>query len=229
MSIKLVVIRKYAEVDGPLFISFINPASLSCLKNEHFECLEFFSDGFLLTKLLNILSKNKIKRTSFDFTSIATTVFESIADNNKSLYLVGAKEIEISKFSTKIMDKYGIKDLKFRCGYFESIDDEVNRVINANPDFVVVGLGAGLQEDFLVKLKNKGYTGKAFTCGGFIRQESASMKNYYPKWVDKCNMRFLYRMFKEPHTISRYFIDYPKNIIFVTVNVLTKKIRLIVK
>ena len=28
--------------------------------------------------------------------------------------------------------------------------------------------------------------------------------NYYPKWIDKYNLRFLYRMYKEPHTRMRY-------------------------
>ena len=28
--------------------------------------------------------------------------------------------------------------------------------------------------------------------------------DYYPAWVDRTNLRFVYRMWKEPHTRKRY-------------------------
>ena len=28
---------------------------------------------------------------------------------------------------------------------------------------------------------------------------------YYPEWIDKHGLRFIYRMYKEPHTRYRYF------------------------
>lgn len=28
--------------------------------------------------------------------------------------------------------------------------------------------------------------------------------HYYPNWVDKMNLRFVYRMYKEKHTRTRY-------------------------
>ena len=54
------------------------------------------------------------------------------------------------------------------------------------------------------KVKNAGYQGVGFTCGGFIHQTSKNEIDYYPAWVDKTNLRFVYRMWKEPHTRKRY-------------------------
>ena len=61
-----------------------------------------------------------------------------------------------------------------------------------------------MQEKFLLKVKNAGYPGVGFTCGGFIHQTSKNEIDYYPAWVDKTNLRFVYRMWKEPHTRKRY-------------------------
>ena len=61
-----------------------------------------------------------------------------------------------------------------------------------------------MQEKFLLKVKNAGYLGIGFTCGGFIHQTSRNEIDYYPTWVDKTNLRFVYRMWKEPHTRKRY-------------------------
>lgn len=55
-----------------------------------------------------------------------------------------------------------------------------------------------------VRVKNAGYHGIGFTCGEFIHQLAMNKINYYPAWINKYNLRFLYRMYKEPHTRKRY-------------------------
>jgi N-acetylglucosaminyldiphosphoundecaprenol N-acetyl-beta-D-mannosaminyltransferase len=72
------------------------------------------------------------------------------------------------------------------------------------PDIVIVGMGAIAQERFLLGLKQAGFSGKGFTCGGFIHQTASNKIDYYPRWVDKLNLRFLYRMLKESYTRQRY-------------------------
>ena len=67
-------------------------------------------------------------------------------------------------------------------------------------------MGAVMQEKFLLKVKRLGYTGIGFTCGGFIHQTARGEAGYYPAWVDRMNIRFLYRMWKEPHTRKRYIM-----------------------
>mgnify|MGYP000060826451 CR=1 FL=1 len=49
-----------------------------------------------------------------------------------------------------------------------------------------------------------GYQGIGFTCGGFVHQTAMNRMHYYPNWVDKMNLRFVYRMYKEKHTRTRY-------------------------
>lgn len=53
-------------------------------------------------------------------------------------------------------------------------------------------------------MKENGYQGIGFTCGGFFSQLSIKSIQYYPQWMDRFNFRFLYRFYKEKHTRKRY-------------------------
>jgi N-acetylglucosaminyldiphosphoundecaprenol N-acetyl-beta-D-mannosaminyltransferase len=47
-----------------------------------------------------------------------------------------------------------------------------------------------------------------FTCGGFLDQ-IIKYKGAYPEWIDHYNLRFLYRLIKEPKRLwRRYLIEY---------------------
>lgn len=65
-------------------------------------------------------------------------------------------------------------------------------------------MGILMQERFLLKVKEAGFKGIGFTCGGFIHQTAKNEIDYYPEWVNRMNVRFVYRMYKEPHTRKRY-------------------------
>lgn len=56
----------------------------------------------------------------------------------------------------------------------------------------------------MLKVKEAGFKGIGFTCGGFIHQTAKNEIDYYPAWVNRMNVRFIYRMYKEPHTRKRY-------------------------
>ena len=104
-----------------------------------------------------------------------------------------------------------INKVKSKCcgikGYFVSeqeMDAEAKHITQVNPDFLIVGMGALMQERFLLKVRNAGFQGIGFTCGGFIHQTANNEIEYYPLWIDRMNLRFVYRMYKEKHTRKRY-------------------------
>lgn len=182
-----------------------------------------------MAKLVSILSGRRIERVSFDFTSIAGVVFEYIECSNKSMYILGANESEINHFCQKIQTRYpNLNLIGYRSGYFspEESGQVIEQIAILKPDYVLVGLGAGKQEQFGCALREVCRTVTIFTCGGFIRQESSSSKNYYPKLIDKLNLRAFYRMYKEPHTIRRYLFDYPRNAISFIFYHITGKIKI---
>lgn len=193
--------------------TFLNPVSyIDALHNktlfQHFDGI--FADGGLLVRAIRILYHEEVNRRSFDMTSIAPQLFHFAVENQKSIAIVATKQEMINKTVNLLRKEYpGINISYYRNGYFaneEEMQTEAEKLTKLNPDFLVVGMGMIMQEKFLLKVKQTGYQGIGFTCGGFIHQtaQQNGQIDYYPHWVDKYGVRFLYRMCKEPHTRKRY-------------------------
>lgn len=191
--------------------TFLNPVSyLIALDNkELFKQFDgIFADGSLLVAAIKLLYGTKVTRRSFDMTSLAPQLFQYAENNGKTIYIVASKQEETEKAIEIFKERYpNLKFAGYRNGYFsneEEQDKEAEYITQLNSDFLIVGMGALMQEKFLLKVKKTGYQGIGFTCGGFIHQTSKNEIDYYPKWIDKLNLRFIYRMYKEKHTRKRY-------------------------
>lgn len=193
--------------------TFLNPVSyLEALKHKelfwHYDGI--FADGSLLVAAIKMLYSKSVTRRSFDMTSIAPRLLEYTLINNKTLYIVASEQEQVERAVTIIREKYaGINIIGYRNGFFsnnEEKNEEASHIAKLAPDYLIVGMGAIMQEHFLLKVKEAGFHGIGFTCGGFIHQTARGEADYYPAWVDRMNIRFLYRMWKEPHTRKRYFM-----------------------
>lgn len=191
--------------------TYLNPVSyLIALDNkEIFSQMDgIFADGGLLVKTIRLVYGKRVIRCSFDMTSMAPKLFTYAAEHGKTIYIVASKQEQVEKAVEIFRKRYpNVKFAGFRNGYFaseEEMDQEARYITKLNPEFLIVGMGALVQEKFLQKVKSAGYQGIGFTCGGFIHQTSQNEIDYYPAWVDKMNLRFAYRIWKEPHTRKRY-------------------------
>lgn len=215
------LVTKIAQTEGTVLnhlfsqkgriYTFLNPVSyLTALENrELFKRLDgIFADGSILVAAIRLLYGEKITRRSFDMTSIAPELLNFVAENGKTLYIVASKQEQVECAIRIFKERYpGLQIIGCRNGYFSSdseMDIEALHIAKLNPDFLIVGMGAMIQEKFLIKVKDFGYKGIGFTCGGFIHQTAKNEIDYYPKWIDKMNLRFMYRMYKEKHTRKRY-------------------------
>ena len=193
--------------------TYLNPVSyLTALDNKKLfgQMDGIFADGGLLVKAIKMLYGKQVTRRSFDMTSMAPELFAYAEEHGKTIYIVASKQEQVEKAVEIFRERYPkVKFVGYRNGYFsseEEMDKEARHITEVNPDFLIVGMGALMQEKFLLKVKNAGYQGIGFTCGGFIHQTSKNEIDYYPAWVDKTNLRFVYRMWKEPHTRKRYLM-----------------------
>lgn len=191
--------------------TYLNPVSyLTALENKKlFSQMDgIFADGGLLVKAIKLVYGKQVTRRSFDMTSMAPELFAYAAEHGKTVYIVASKQEQVEEAVEIFRERYPkVKFVGYRNGYFASEEEmaqEARQVTELNPDFLIVGMGALMQEKFLLKVKGAGYQGIGFTCGGFIHQTSKNEIDYYPAWVDKTNLRFVYRMWKEPHTRKRY-------------------------
>lgn len=191
--------------------TFLNPVSYLNASKEKNLFKQFdgiFADGSLLVKAIYILYGVKIERRSFDMTSLAPNLFSFAEKNNKKVYIVASRQEEVEKACTIFKKQYPhLNIIGRRNGYFNNeieIKTAIQEIIRIGPDFLIVGMGTITQEKFLLRAKQMGFRGIGFTCGGFIHQTAKNEIDYYPQWIDKYNIRFLYRMYKEKHTRKRY-------------------------
>ena len=191
--------------------TFLNPVSyLDALKHkglyQRFDGI--FADGSILVAAIRMLYGKKVERRSFDMTSVAPLLFDYVQKEGMSVYIVASKPEEVENAVEILKDRYpDVHIIGYRNGYFSDEaeqDEEARHIAEVNPDFLIVGMGAIMQEKFLLKVRDAGFRGIGFTCGGFIHQTAKNEIDYYPAWADRMNLRFIYRMYKEPHTRKRY-------------------------
>lgn len=201
-------------------VTFINPYTYFMLRNRQ-ETLQYISkiaiDGILFVQILKLLGVKNVERISFDYSSIAGEVFDSAVRHKKSVYILGSDTESVNSFVTVIKSRHpGINICGVRHGYFDDsneFDEVVKQIVILSPDILVCGMGAGLQEHVLAMLRESGWSGQGYTCGGFIHQTAICGGKYYPDWVTKFHLRFLYRIFREPKTLKRYMFVYPRALV----------------
>lgn len=198
-------------MDKGKIYTFLNPVSylMALDRKDLFGQFDgIFADGSILVAAIRLLYGITVKRRSFDMTSMAPELFRFAENNGKMLYIVASKQEQVEKAVEIFKERYPkLKFMGCRNGYFVSeqeMDAEAKHITQVNPDFLIVGMGALMQERFLLKVRNAGFQGVGFTCGGFIHQTANNEIEYYPLWIDRMNLRFVYRMYKEKHTRKRY-------------------------
>lgn len=168
-------------------------------------------DGFFMTAVLRVFNIKVPKRQSFDMTSLAPIVFEKAELENLRVYICGGSDNDIENFIILIKTKYpNLNIVGSKNGYFsyEEFGELKSDVVTLKPDLVVLGLG-GIKQEIIASKLSPFVEGYIFTCGAFISQTTKNI-NYYPKFIDKYNLRWAYRFWKEPHTIKRVLVSYPR-------------------
>lgn len=206
--------HKESLKDNNYLTTFLNPYSY-LLARKNPQLLEEFDsiciDGIALVKILKIFGLADVVRKSFDLTSLAPIVFNDAIQTSKSIYFIGTKPKVIDQAIENIQLLYPkLEIVGYRDGYFNNSSKSVlQNILDIHPNIVVCGMGTPLQEQILVDLQNIGWTGTGYTCGGFLHQTADNIQ-YYPNWVNKYNIRWVYRIYDEPKLFKRYFWEYPK-------------------
>ncbi|MBD9632586.1 WecB/TagA/CpsF family glycosyltransferase [Pseudomonas sp. PDM19] len=218
------------KINNKSLITFINPFSYYTIRRHHsgdliLKNFDINYDGISLVAIDNLLFFNNTKRSSFDDTSLAPIVLKAVSEKNLKLGIIGSSRETILKAKRIIEAKYGINIKHTRDGYFK--ENELSQILEEfkECEIVITSMGTPLQEDFLLSLKQSGWNGTGFTCGGYFDQlASSNGLNYYPPLIDKLHMRWLYRIYKEPRRLwKRYLVYYPLGIIYFVFDRLTRQ------
>jgi N-acetylglucosaminyldiphosphoundecaprenol N-acetyl-beta-D-mannosaminyltransferase len=200
--------------DGLRLITFVNPAAWALARKypHYVGLLRLMSlvlpDGEGVARACRMLTKLQCPRLSFDTTSVAGPFFATAAAEKISVMLIGGQPGVDEDTHRKLQQAWPNLHIAGTMHGFDDFAPKVARIIATAPDAVVVGMGSPRQEEFLIALRDAGYRGLAITCGGFFDQYLES-DQYYPEWIDRWNLRFAWRLYKEPRRLwRRYLIDY---------------------
>ena len=201
-----------SRLDGSKLVSFVNPFSFYHMldNDKKYDVDGFFVDGISLVQCLRLKYRIDLTRISFDRTSIADDFLEFCSKNCLRVSFIGATSDEFLIFSKKITESFPDLDLGYsRDGYLR--DDEFSFLISQlnDSDVIILGMGSPIQEYIGTLLKHSLNNKFIITCGGFITQYSLA-EDYYPKFFDKYNLRWMYRLFNHSHVRRKFFTKYPK-------------------
>jgi N-acetylglucosaminyldiphosphoundecaprenol N-acetyl-beta-D-mannosaminyltransferase len=206
------------RADKPWLMTFANPATAVAGRNrprlqkalEQFDTVGPDGWGMVVAMRLQHRHLNRVARISFDTTSLAPKVFREAIDKNLSIVLIGGLDGVAEQARVRLEAAYpGLRIIKVFDGYH--LTAAVDAIVELAPDIVIAGMGVLVQEEFLLLLSESGWSGLGFTCGGYLDQVASSGMNYYPEWIDRTNLRFVYRFVREPKRLwRRYIIEYPQ-------------------
>lgn len=142
-------------------------------------------------------------------------ILKKSAENGYKHYFYGSTQETLDKLGETLKTKYpglqivGMYSPPFR-PMTEVEDDSIIRTINeANADFLWVGLGAPKQERWMAEHQGK-VKGLMVGVGAAFDYLAGNIKRA-PKWMQKCNLEWLYRLMQDPRRLfKRYFVTNTK-------------------
>lgn len=160
-------------------------------------------------KIGAFLKGQKIKEriTGVDLT---WEICKAAAERGYSVYFLGAKQGIAEKTAHRIRQLN--PNLKIAGTYAGSPDEEgiINKILDTNPDILLVAYGAPKQEKFIKQLtaNRLPLTAKlpkiAIGVGGTF-DYIAGIVPRAPKWMRSIGLEWLYRLIKQPKRIGRIF------------------------
>lgn len=200
------------------FIITANPETLMIGKeNSAFDCVLksgktiIVPDGIGVVKAANMLDYDVKERVTG--VEIVQGLFRILNQEQKKLYLFGAKKEVITQLIEKIQKDYpNIIISGYKDGYVEDKDSVFDEIVNIQPDVVLVALGIPAQEMLIAKHYDRFEKGIFVGVGGSFDVLSG-MKKRAPKIFIKLNLEWLYRILKEPSRFGRF---YRSNVKFIS-------------
>lgn len=199
-------------------VTFCNPLSLRIARDGNFlhnlSCFDHvFADGILLARCAAHLRGVPVPRISFDGNSLAPEVFAVAAGHDVAVALVGGREGVAAQAGSTLAREFRTRVVLAQHGYLASAEQSaaaIAAIRASGAALVVVGMGGGAQERFIVALRDSGWQGLAISCGGYLDQLAQGDRvRYYPRWVNALHLRAPWRALHEPgRLLPRYLVDY---------------------
>jgi N-acetylglucosaminyldiphosphoundecaprenol N-acetyl-beta-D-mannosaminyltransferase len=172
-----------------------------------------FPDGVGLKWAAGLTDYDNIvkKLERINGSDIYPEIINRIFNEKLSLYILGDSQLVLDTALKNITKKFkGIKISGAHHGYFDLNDEGIIEKINSSdPFFLIVGLGAPRQEEWINRWKNCLNARKIVAVGGGLRIIAGDRRRG-PVWVRNIGLEWLVRLLTEPaKTWKRYIIGIP--------------------
>lgn len=134
---------------------------------------------------------------------LVQNMFLKMAKTEKTIYFYGAKPGVAELAAQKMKEKYpGLKIVGFWDGYEKEQEKVIEDINQKKPDFVLVGLGAPRQEQFISKYQES-IEAKVFAGVGGSFDVMAGVVKRAPKIFIRLHLEWFYRLITQPTRIGR--------------------------
>jgi beta-1,4-glucosyltransferase len=197
--------RELAAVGSPARVAWLNHFSIRKALLESAAAVSEVDVCGIDGQLLKWLLRHPV-RTSAD---LVVPVLLKCDDGIKTIVAIGGRGDRAAALEAALGESAERPLRVVHMDGFEGLlrGDALRRFVeDVQPDLLLVGLGAGLQEQVLVEAARGMSRGYALTCGGFLDQ--ALQPGYYPAWAYPLRLNWLVRLAREPRRLwRRYTVD----------------------
>lgn len=142
--------------------------------------------------------------------SLMGEIFKISAEKGYRHYFYGSKEETLEILNQKLIEKYpdiqiaGMYSPPFRPLTKEEDDAVIERINEAKPDFVWIGLGAPKQEKWMAAHQGK-IDGLMLGVGAGFDYYAENIKRA-PMWMQKSNLEWVYRLIQDPKRLFKRYL-----------------------
>ena len=206
------LVEKYVQTKTPLHLMGVNADKINetnknpLMKQIVNSCGIINADGasvILASKRLNCKLPERVAGID-----LMQNLVELSAKKGYRIYLLGAKQEIVEKTAQVLKTKYknleiaGIRNGYFKESDWQNISDELK---NQKPDLVFVGITSPKKEYLIEFLQSDGNNCIFMGVGGSFDVISGNIPRA-PKWMQKMNLEWLFRMIKEPRRLFKRYI-----------------------
>lgn len=221
------LVDEYIKTNTPLHLMGVNADKINELNSNSLmkeivnKCGIINADGASVVLASKLLKKKLPERVAG--VDLMLELVKLCCEKNYSIYLLGAKQSVVEQTRDVLMDKYSNLNIKgIHNGYFkeEQWDNISKELKKLKPDIVFVGITSPTKEYLIEYLQNNGNKSVFMGVGGSFDVISGNIPRA-PKWMQKCNLEWLFRVIQEPKRLfKRYFVG---NLKFIKLVIKEKK------
>lgn len=206
------LVEKYIEKNEPLHLIGVNADKINQMdKNDYLKkivnsCGIINADGASVVLASRFLGQPIPERVSgIDLMNLLVKRCEL---RNYKIFLLGAKDSVVKKTVREITDSYpNINICGYHDGYFSENDwGNISEILfKSQPDIVFVGITSPIKEYLVEFLQDMGHSCVFMGVGGSFDVISGKIKRA-PKWIQRLNLEWLYRMAQEPKRLGKRYL-----------------------